>query len=114
MYETLLPIGVRAWVPPRRKRKGRRPKPKGGRFTFIFDTETTTDAAQLLRVGCFRILDEGRLIQEGLFFKHVTQTERDLLDDVADEEEGLAVLSMEQFREFFYHYAYELKATVVG
>ena len=66
---------MRAWVEPRqpRRRAGRRrtapvpwrPQPYGQRV-LVFDTETTTDAAQRLLYGLFRIYDRDRLVQEGL------------------------------------------------
>ena len=65
---------IRAWVEPHRAHKrgnGKpknvawRPQPYGNRI-LVFDTETTTDAAQRLLFGFFRLYDRDRLIEEGL------------------------------------------------
>ena len=65
---------IRAWVEPHKPRRGGnrhraavpwRPQPYGERV-LVFDTETTTDAAQRLLFGFFRLYDHDRLIEEGL------------------------------------------------
>ncbi|MGC1336276.1 MAG: hypothetical protein WA812_12975, partial [Candidatus Cybelea sp.] len=66
---------VRAWVEPRKPgragtRRDRtvvpwRPQPYGERV-LVFDTETTTDAAQRLLFGFFRLYERDKLIAEGL------------------------------------------------
>src|SRR5258708_330965 len=71
-------IAVRAHQRPTHRKKRKRSE-----WTFIFDTETTTDAAMRLRIGCFRILRRGSLVQEGLFYEQVTPAERALLRDYA-------------------------------
>ena len=35
---------------------------------LVFDTETTVDAAQQLRVGCYQLRWRGRLAEHGLFY----------------------------------------------
>jgi len=115
-----LVIGVRAWQKPRRPRKrssGEEPKLarrlRRHRWFFIFDCETTADAAQKLRIGCFRILHDGELVQEGLFYEHLTPAEHRLAAEHAETHE-LPLLSVDQFREWFFHYGYRLRATIVG
>lgn len=115
-----LVIGIRAWQKPKRARKAR---PSFGgesckrrrkhRWFFIFDCETTADAAQKLRVGCFRIIRDCELVQEGLFYGHLTHEELELLSDYALEHH-MPLLSVEEFREWFFHYGYRLRATIVG
>jgi hypothetical protein len=63
---------IRAWVEPHKARKRQtkskppwRPQPYGTRV-LVFDTETTTDAAQRLLFGFFRLYERDRLILEGL------------------------------------------------
>src|SRR5690242_14518641 len=97
-------IAVRAHQRPIRHKKPH------GEWAFIFDTETTTDAAMRLRIGCFRILRRGNLEQEGLFYEHVTPAELALLRGYAARAE-LPLLPIEDFRDWFFHHAYRLKAT---
>ena len=65
---------IRAWVEPSKPRRGGnrdrsavpwRPQPFGD-GVLVFDTETTTDAAQRLLFGFFRLYDRDRLVEEGL------------------------------------------------
>ena len=80
---------------------------------FVFDTETTVDAGQVLRVGSFRIVRRGELLQEGLFYERLTPDEVDLLEQYADDHE-LLCMPITGFRDFFFHHVYRLGATVVG
>ena len=65
---------IRAWVEPHKAHKRRSGKPKNvawrpqpyGDRVLVFDTETTTDAAQRLLFGFFRLYERDRLIEEGL------------------------------------------------
>ena len=51
----------------RRSRKGRR-SAGPSKYTLVFDTETTTDASQRLRFGCYQFRKGDFLDEEGLFF----------------------------------------------
>jgi hypothetical protein len=76
---------IRAWVEarkpgkarraPRKKAKPWRPQPYGQRV-LVFDTETTTDAAQRLLFGFFRLYEHDRLILEGLIVADVLDYEQ--------------------------------------
>ena len=66
---------IRAWVEPHklaRNRGKRKPGPTSwrpqryGERVLVFDTETTTDAAQRLLFGFFRLYENDRLITEGV------------------------------------------------
>jgi hypothetical protein len=66
---------VRAWVEPRKshRRGGNRHRAavpwrpqRYGERVLVFDTETTTDAAQRLLYGFFRLYERDRLIHEGI------------------------------------------------
>jgi hypothetical protein len=68
---------IRAWVEPKTRRRWAkyrrvafRPQPYGERV-LIFDTETTTDHAQRLLFGFFRLYQEERLVLEGLIVTDV-------------------------------------------
>lgn len=63
---------IRAWIEPKKRRRGARgrriafrPQPYG-KHVLVFDTETTTDHAQRLLFGFFRLYEDSRLILEGL------------------------------------------------
>jgi hypothetical protein len=115
---TPLTIGIRAWQRPLTNhdqgKRGHRKPIRPSQWTFIFDTETTTDPSQRLRVGCFRILKGNQLVQEGLFYDCVTEDELDLLQEIERDMPGMIVLNIGAFRRFFFHYVYRLRATVVG
>lgn len=55
---------------PKRSEPGWRPRPYGDRV-LVFDTETTTDAAQRLLYGFFRLYEHDRLILEGLIVSDI-------------------------------------------
>jgi hypothetical protein len=81
MTPDALPVAVRVWTEllhPARARRGRAeraaapPWPRSP-YVLVFDTETTTDAAQALNFGVYRVCRWTRdrtlaLVQEGLFF----------------------------------------------
>lgn len=105
-------VSVRIWQGGARSKPPRRWRRRTG-WMFVFDTETTIDAGQVLRVGSFRVVGRGELIEEGLFYERLTDAELALLLDYAADH-GLICLPMVAFRDFFFHYAYRLGATVVG
>jgi hypothetical protein len=119
MDDDELVIAVPAWQKPRHAPKpstksDRRPRrARRHRWFFIFDLETTADAAQKLRVGCLRIAKDRELVQEALFYEHLDPAELELLTAYAAHHE-LPVLSIGEFREWFFHYGYRLRATIVG
>lgn len=64
-----IPIGLRTYVSPGRARGGsRRGKAGPSEWSLIFDTETTTDAAQRMRFGAYQVRYNDDLIEKGLFF----------------------------------------------
>ena len=57
-----LPIAIRAFAPPPQKPAGKEPARKRlgkpappSEWTLVFDTETTADAAQRLRIGAYQL-----------------------------------------------------------
>lgn len=107
-------VAVRAWQGGL-KRSRRRPRGKVVRpaWLLVFDTETTIDAAQRLRVGCVLVLHRGEPVEEALFYEHVSDDELELLRGYAADRE-LALLTIDEFRERFFQIAYRLRGTVVG
>ena len=73
-----LPVAVRAFAPPppkpgkqnRSKRSGKPAPPS--EWTLVFDTETTIDAAQRLRIGAYQFRKGDELDEAGLFYDPAT------------------------------------------
>ncbi len=121
-----LSIALRAFVsktpePEFAQKKARRPKkarPSAGpsEYTLVFDTETTIDASQRLRFGCYQFWKGDMLVEAGLFFNpNVLPTaEQELLADFA-KSRGLKCMTKPEFvDEVFYGLAYDLRATILG
>jgi len=115
-----LPVAVRAWAP----RDGRSRPKKSFQFTDLgpsawsltFDTETTLDPGQALRVGAFQLRRGRRLAQEGLFYEPdaINETERQLLEQYAAVE-GLALMTRTEFVEqVFLRTAWDRRGLIVG
>ena len=92
---------------------------------LVFDTETRTDAAQTLTFGCYRFIDKGRCLEEGLFYAddlpeadavvleeyvqgHAASTDRRL--GVPE----LKLLTCGEFLAKFFVGAYKARSLVVG
>src|SRR5271167_1906566 len=93
-----LPIAVRAFAPPapkpEPKTKPNNKKPARRHFgkpappsdwTLVYDTETTADAGQRLRIGAYQLRKGDALDEAGLFFdpKALSPKELDLLREFA-------------------------------
>ena len=66
-----LPVFLRAFAAPLgsvRKPATRFQKHVPSPWTLIFDTETTTDEGQSLRVGTFQLRNDGVLDESGMFY----------------------------------------------
>jgi len=85
-------------------------------YTLIFDTETTTDAAQQIRFGNFQLRKGGDLEAAGIFYDLDTLApdEEEILWAYA-ERRGLTVGTVAEFiSEIFFPYGYDCRATIVG
>lgn len=117
---------VRAWVEPSKPSRKKnshpkpnralpwRPKPYGERV-LVFDTETTTDAAQRLLYGFFRLYERDRLVGEGLIVADVLDYES--MATVAEYASKcrLQIFSRERFvEEVFYPEVYGEGTLCVG
>ncbi len=80
-----LAIAVRAFAPPpqkagaepsRQKRSGKPAPPS--EWTLVFDTETTVDAAQRLRIGAYQFRKGDELDEAGLFYDPAVVSEVEL------------------------------------
>jgi hypothetical protein len=114
-----LKISLRAFVPPKTNERVYGPPkvdigPSG--WTLIFDTETTTDAAQALRIGAFQVRKGAELFEAGLFYDPTQLLRREVqhLESFA-EKRKIDLLTAEQFvEEIFYGRGFDLRATIVG
>jgi hypothetical protein len=113
---------VRAYVPRTRARTKPPRVDVGPTPTLVFDTETTTDAAQALIFGSYRVHDrDGRLLQEGLVRaddlgpSSLAMLEAYVRDHAADNGTPLALHSRASFVEHvLWPVAYKARAVVVG
>lgn len=115
------PVAVRAWTTAtgkkRKKRRGVVRYDLGpSRWSLTFDTETTLDPGQGLRVGGYQLRRGGRLKEEGLFYDPDTLTNTEI-QTVVDycEAEGIECRSREEFvEEVFLHIAWDRRGLIVG
>ena len=118
-----LPIAVRAYatrpLPPDdegpKKKRPVEPAP-ASEWTLIFDTETTVDAAQRLRIGAYQFRNRDELDEGGLFYDPaiISEEELSLLRRVAAER-GLRLRSVPEFiDDVLFARAYDLRASIVG
>jgi hypothetical protein len=119
MTDTLkIPIAVRAYSEAPDMKTGK-PKRKDfvgpSEWALIFDTETTTDASQRLRVACYQLRRSGVLQEEGVIVDDAILSAQDLaLVASYAASHGLKVKTLADFRRFFLDYAYWRSALVVG
>lgn len=85
-------------------------------WSLIFDTETTTDAAQQLRFGCFQLRNYGELRRTGIFYDPETLNKKELkLILRFTKQHGFELLSLPEFTErVFLYYTYDLSALCIG
>jgi DNA polymerase family B len=119
-----LPIALRAYAPPLPAKLGARPlretrslkSSPPSEWTLVFDTETTVDAAQRLRVGAYQFHNRDELDEGGLFYDPaiISEEELSLLRRVAAER-GLKLRSVLGFiDDVLFARAYDLRASIVG
>jgi hypothetical protein len=111
---------IRAWVQPAKKRRGKRgaipwrAAPYGQRV-IVWDTETTTDCAQRLLFGFFRLYENDRLVGEGMIVADVLDYEQMIAVQEYATRHRLPIYSRERFVEtVFYPEVYELGTLCVG
>lgn len=115
-----LPIAVRAYAHtdqvPKRKPDYIKGLSDASEWTVIFDTETTTDAAQRLRFGTYQVRKGDELRESGLFFDGEALTDNELGTLIAyGDQQGLELLTLAEFIEnVFFKIGYELRASIVG
>jgi DNA polymerase family B len=117
-----LPIAVRAYAAPplppddegQKKRQGA--PASASEWTLIFDTETTVDAAQRLRVGAYQFRRADELDEAGLFYDPdiVSEVDRALLRQVCRERGHMLRTVGEFIDEVLFARAYDQRASIVG
>ena len=111
--EEAIEFGVRAFA---RATKPKPPTRQPSGWTLTFDTETTVDAAQQLRVGSFQVREEGALRRLGLFYDpaSLNDREREVLYRYALDRQ-LDVLEVDDFIEqVFFPILVDVDGTCVG
>lgn len=101
-----------------RKRGKRIVRPKA---MLVFDTETRTDKTQRLMFGCYRYIERGRLLEEGIFYAADLTAEElaTLKQDVAEHGAGapnqsIKIMPVADFLKKLYSAAYKGRCLVVG
>lgn len=117
-YETPNKIAVRCYTekPSFTPRKSSKPDIGPSRWTVIFDTETTIDAAQSLRVGIYQIREGDLLFEEGVFIRPgaLSLSEIRTLTDYC-KAKSLKLRSVEDFNsQILLRYGYDRRGTIVG
>lgn len=95
---------------------GRNDHPLKHEHVFVFDTETTTDQYQNLKVGFFQIYHNGHIQDEGLFYDPLMLSERETktLQEYS-EEQGIELFPCEEFvDDIFYPVVFGQQALCVG
>jgi len=115
---------VRAFAPPPPPKPGAKPSVKirlgkpasPSEWTLVFDTETTIDAAQRLRIGAYQFRDGDRLDEAGLLYDPaiISDEELSLLRRFAAEREHKLRTVAEFVDEVLFARAYDLRASIVG
>ena len=117
-----LPILLRAFVesakkdPRKRRRSPHGPIQSASEWTLAFDTETTIDPGQALRVGFCRVYYRDELRWHGLFYDAnvLTSSELQLARRYAESKQ-IEFMSRDEFIDkVFYKYGYHLRAMIVG
>jgi hypothetical protein len=96
--------------------KRRRPPPVPSTWVVIFDTETTTDAGQSLRLGSYQVREGAELNEAGLFYEPgaLSSDETAMLSEYAANHEMRLITRDEFVDRVFYGVGYDLRATIVG
>lgn len=102
--------------PAKGKRKARKTLRKPTDFTLVFDTETTADHIQKLRIGSYQVREGLEVCESGIFCEPCNLGASDLLLLKSyTAERGLALRTREEFiREVLYRYGYYERGLILG
>jgi hypothetical protein len=114
-----IPLAVRVYTEPKVVHKPkssqswRRPQ-----TMLVFDTETTVDRTQRLLFGCYRFVDSGVCVEEGLFYADdLSSDQLEVLRRYAKmhtDQGGLQLLSRSEFLKRFFMATYKGRSLIVG
>ena len=98
----------------KRKRRKALRRPSG--YALIFDTETTTNHAQNLRIGSYQVRNNGELVESGMFYepKLLDAHDQTVVQSYA-KEHGLVLRTKVSFlQDIFYRYGYFRGGVILG
>jgi len=122
-YEQSLPIAVRAYVSkvdqkPQSpiKKTSNRKRPVPSEWVLVFDTETSTNAAQKLRFGTYQVRKSSDLLETGIFYDSETlnKAEQATLSEYAAKHQLTMMTAQEFIEDTFYRVGYKYRASIVG
>ena len=83
-------------------------------YVLVFDTETTVNAAQRLRIGTYQVREGSRRLQEGLFCDADALTDANSRSSTTTPTKLLQLMTLEEFVvTVFLEFAFALRGTVV-
>ena len=111
-------VKVRGWLTdpkPGKPRGGSSLTPAGpSGWVLVFDTETTTDLGQRLRLVTYQVRKDGKLREQGIATsKQLKPSEQETVRDYCHAHR-LKLLDREGFINLFYTIAYDRRGTVIG
>ena len=112
-----LELALRAYVPTGRKTNKWRGSVLGpSDWTLVFDTETTTDAAQTLKFGVYQVRKGQELWEAGYFVNSdaLTDWELSVIKSFAAEINYRCMTVAEFVENVFFKIGYDLRATIIG
>ena len=112
-----LEIAIRAYVPTGRKANKWRGSDLGpSQWSLIFDTETTTDAAQALKFGVYQVRKGQELWEAGFFVNPAILTAREIaiIRGYAAEINYRCMTVAEFVENVFFRIGYDLRALIIG
>ena len=94
------------------KRKNNMPS----EWVLIYDTETTTDASQKLRLGTYQIRKNEDLLEKGIFYDPdiLSKAEQKTLQDYVACSDLKIMTAAEFIEEIFFDVGYKYRASIVG
>ena len=107
------------WIAPaaaNRRRRFQAPDIGPSEWTLIFDTETTIDAAQQLRFGCYQLRRGSDLDEAGIFYDptSLSNAEQALIAEYAAARRCKLMTTETFVGDIFYGVGYDLGAMIVG
>ena len=71
-------------------------------YLFVFDTETTIDEYQNLKIGYFKIYVRGQLFQDGFFYDDLNSNELEIVTKYSDKTNIPLMTKNDFIKDIFY------------